>query len=97
MAWYRVLTPRFASTPDEGHINPYIPGNDRHGNKRSYTLYVVKEGLGFAFSDHENVVVIPRDIENVSLMVRVYRPDYGQNDKGGVSLPVVEALKENGS
>ncbi|MCG8672949.1 MAG: hypothetical protein MI867_26380 [Pseudomonadales bacterium] len=83
--------------PDQDHINPYVPGNFRHSDNRSYTLYVVKEGSDFVTPKDANVVEIPSHIENVALMVRVYRPDRGINDQGGVALPTVEALKADGS
>ena len=87
----------YQMTPNEGHVNPYVPGNYRHAEKRSYTLYVVKQGVEVDLSEHANVVVIPEHIDDVSLMVRVYRPDQGRNDQGGVALPMVEALKADGT
>lgn len=77
--------------PDAGSVNPYDIGQDRSAANRDYTLWLVKEGVTVP-AGAANVIILPPDIETLSLFTRVYRPDRGMDDLGGVSLPVIEAL-----
>jgi len=78
--------------PDVNHINPFDPDECRGAEDRSYTLYVVKEGVTVP-PDARNVMVLPADAEILKLVTRVYRPDQGYDSLGGVALPLIEALK----
>ncbi|MFZ5564561.1 MAG: hypothetical protein ACOZBW_10955 [Thermodesulfobacteriota bacterium] len=82
--------------PDDGSINPFYPGENRDAGNRSYTLWLVKEGAeppkGAA-----NIFFIPEGVETLSLFLRVYRPDKGFDNLGGVGLPGIEALKSDKS
>ena len=78
--------------PDEGSVNPYRVGVDRDASNRSFTIWVVKEGIA-APAGSNNVIEIPANIENVCLMTRAYRADEGLDSYGGTTPPAIEALK----
>ncbi len=68
--------------PDEGSVNPYLPNTprtdiDEHGNPidRNYTVNVVQEGS--PDQDKSNTMVIPSDVKNVVILLRIYLPDDG--------------------
>lgn len=79
--------------PDPGSINPFKVGADRNAENRSYTLWLVKDGV--PPPDEANSMIIPSDVEILVLGMRVYRPDGGADALGNVSLPRVEFLKED--
>jgi len=79
--------------PDPGSINPFKVGVDRNAKNRSYTLWLVKDGV--SPPNEANSMIIPPDVEILVLGMRVYRPDRGADPLGNVSLPKVEFLKED--
>ncbi|MDY6831591.1 MAG: hypothetical protein SWC96_07055, partial [Thermodesulfobacteriota bacterium] len=81
---------------DDGSINPFYPGANRDAGNRSYTLWLVKEGTAPP-EGAANVFFIPEGVETLSLFLRVYRPDKGFDNLGGVGLPGIEALKSDGN
>jgi len=81
---------------DPGHTNPFDPALSRDATNRSYTLYLVKEGVAPPMGAI-NVLKLPTDVETLGLFTRVFRPDCGYNSLGGVALPRIEALKTDGS
>lgn len=78
--------------PDEGSVNPYLPGVDRHAPNRSFSLWIVpwdSQRVG-----QPNTLVSTPDTEYPTFMLRVYRPDAGFED-GGVPLPTIEAFDDD--
>lgn len=82
--------------PDEGVVNPFRIGVNRQASNRSYTLWLIKEGTPFP-DEAVNVLTYPPDIEKITLMTRVYRPDEGKDSLGGVPHPELQAVKLDGS
>ncbi|MDJ0867730.1 MAG: hypothetical protein QNK03_16620 [Myxococcota bacterium] len=88
-------------TPDPGSINPYQVGEDRSADNRSFTVWVVTEGVQ-APAGASNVIVVPAELESVGVMTRVYRVDRdfafenapcsGPETYGGCP-PQIESLK----
>ncbi len=68
--------------PDKNSVNPYLPNTprtdvDEEGNPiyRNYTINVVQEGS--PDEDAPNTMVIPSDVENLVILLRIYLPDDG--------------------
>jgi hypothetical protein len=66
--------------PDDGSVNPYLANTprtefDEAGNpiNRRYTVNVVQEGSPNA--DAVNTMVIPEDVNNLVILLRIYLPD----------------------
>jgi hypothetical protein len=81
---------------DPGHTNPFDPALSRDATNRSFTLYLVKDGVTPP-RGAINVIMLPPDVEALGFFTRVFRPDRGYNSLGGVDLPRIEALKADGS
>ncbi|MDI6741760.1 MAG: hypothetical protein QMD11_03385 [Smithella sp.] len=81
---------------DPGHTNPFDPALSRDAIHRSFTLYLVKDGVTPP-RGAINVMLLPPDVETLGFFTRVFRPDRGYNSLGGVDLPRIEALKADGS
>ena len=87
--------------PDSGSANPYDMVSDRNIENRSYTVWLIKAGIEMPsdIANAGNVMICPEKddlgnaIEKFAFMIRVYRPDEGLDSLGGVSLPMVEAVK----
>ena len=87
--------------PDSGSANPYDMLSGRNIENRSYTVWLIKEGIEMPsdIANAGNVMICPEKddlgnaIEKFAFMIRVYRPDEGLDSLGGVSLPMVEAVK----
>jgi len=79
--------------PDPGNINPFKIGADRNAEKRSYTIWISKDGV--TPPNENNSITIPPDVEILILGMRIYRPDKGTNTLGDVPLPKIEFLKED--
>jgi hypothetical protein len=84
----------FLITPNEGVVNPFIPGNARDKAERGYALKLlpadVVAGESLAERDKTrqgNTLLVPTDSELVQIMMRIYVPDKGLTVKGGVELP----------
>ena len=87
--------------PDEGSVNPYIYGNDRHAKNRSYTMYL-EPGMGPDDpADRPANTLYHGDPSNPLfghfLCTRLYVPDEGTEPFGGTELPEVILERENGS
>ena len=81
-----------AIAPDPGSSNPFLPGADRYAVPRNYTVTVV--------FGQKPVTPAPNTLYTTNqdgskkgaafqLAYRVYRPDKGKDDRGGVPLPSV--------
>lgn len=87
--------PDLSITPDEGSLNPFIPGVDRETTRRSYTVWAVSHGSHVAFPGNTIQMPAPKAQNGkqlVELWYRVYSPDRGKGPLGGVSLPIVTAV-----
>ena len=63
-------------------------------DQRDYTLWLVKGNVPPP-EGAVNVMRLPGDNEWMAVIVRIYRPDQGVNDLGGVPLPTIEALRQD--
>lgn len=88
--------------PKKGSLNPYKEdvtraAFDSDGNPiaRDYELYVVQQGSPFENDPKINTLVIPGDVENLAILMRVYLPDKGKRAPlGEAGLPVVTAYND---
>jgi hypothetical protein len=75
-----------------GSSNPYLPGADRYAVPRNYTVTVVF-GQKPATPPPNTLYTTNADGSktgsNFRLAYRVYRPDKGKDDRGGVPLPQI--------
>lgn len=78
--------------PDAGSINPYLPGVNRQSTNRAYTAWLVPADS--VRVGQPNTLVISADSDIATLMLRVYRADYGR-DNGGVPLPAIQAVDDD--
>jgi hypothetical protein len=79
--------------PDSGSNNPYQLGVPRDTHEREYTVWVVPDGSDT--SGYSNFITFPRDVEKLSIFLRVYLPDQNLEGQphylsGGVELPTIE-------
>jgi len=87
--------------PDADNQNPFLADasvNRTQIINRNYTVYLVKQSrTPFMISfdeNNENIMIFPdQDLDMLTIMTRVYRPDDGRDLLGGVSLPTVEAFQ----
>jgi hypothetical protein len=79
--------------PDPGSRNPYLLAVPRDASDRDYTITVVPEGSDTA--GYPNVITFPKEVERLSVFLRVYLPDHDLEDdplylSGGVPLPAID-------
>src|SRR5581483_6803597 len=81
-----------AIAPDPGSTNPFLPGADRYATPRNYTVTVVF-GQKPTTPAPNTLYTTNQDGSKkgaaFQLTYRVYRPDVGKNDRGGVPLPKI--------
>lgn len=81
--------------PDSGASNPYLTGADRTATERSYTLTLSQEPE--ASNPEQNTLYGSGYQQNKSVIIyRVYVPDSGLTEQGGVELPSVELNMSDG-
>jgi len=78
--------------PMPGSANPFVIGADRDTPERDYEVYLVQESSSHV--GEANTLVIPSEIENPSLFIRVYVPDNPESPSGDVGLPKIRAFDE---
>jgi hypothetical protein len=81
-------------TPDPGSSNPFLPGADRTVAERSYTAFIE---IGPAPAQPAPNTLYTGDSRGGTFLYRVYVPDAGQDQKGGVPLPRVTLESADGS
>jgi hypothetical protein len=87
--------------PDRGATNPFVVGNRRDRAERDYTVRVVPDPAPAKRSNRaRNTVYLgdegqPR--HNASMVLRIYLPDRGRNQFGGVPLPEVAVRLPDGT
>lgn len=81
--------------PNQGVTNPFIVGNNRLNKERGFKAELVLGDLPAA--PKENTLYAPKtDSNEVALIYRVYVPNKGFNEKGGVNFPRYKVQLANG-
>ena len=87
--------------PDKGATNPYLVGHRRDRAKRGYTVKVVPDPVPRRDRNRaRNTVYLGDEGQpryNASMVLRVYLPDKGRNQFGGVPLPEVAVRLPDGT
>jgi hypothetical protein len=87
--------------PDRGATNPFIVGNRRDRTKRDYTVKVVPDPAPARDRNRaRNTVYLGDEGKprfNASMVLRIYLPDRGRNQFGGVPLPEVALRLPDGT
>lgn len=83
--------------PDEGSVNPFIPGNPRLAEKRDYTLRIVAKDAPARREDREPNAIYAGAQGLLQMCLRVYLPDPGRDATGDVGLPRYEGLAADGT
>jgi hypothetical protein len=87
--------------PDRGATNPFLVGNRRDLAERGYTVKVVPDPVPKRDRNRaRNTVYLGdegRPRYNASMVLRVYLPDKGRNQFGGVPLPEVAVRLPDGT
>ena len=97
--------PDYIILPNEHSINPFIEGASRQNYKRSYTVEILNlspevrktEGSKIKLETKKNSLNAPKyGRGQQSIIYRIYVPDKGKTESGGVSLPQVLLVMNNG-
>src|SRR5688500_644509 len=80
--------------PDPGSSNPFLPGADRTVTQRSYTAFIE---VGPRPAQPAPNTLYTGDSRGGTFLYRVYVPDAGRDEKGGVPLPKVTLESAGGS
>jgi hypothetical protein len=87
--------------PDRGATNPFVVGNRRDRAERGYTVKVVPDPVPQHRRNRaRNTVYLGDEGQsrfNASMVLRVYLPDRGRNQFGGVPLPEVAVRLPDGT
>lgn len=81
--------------PNQGGINPFVQGNIRNSEFRSYQVSVLQGDAPDVVADNTLYDSVNAGEQTV-LLYRVYVPNAGQDLKGGVNLPTVELTLQSG-
>jgi hypothetical protein len=79
--------------PDPGSSNPFVPGADRTVTQRSYTAFIE---VGSRPAQPAPNTLYTGDSQGGTFLYRVYVPDSGRDQKGGVPLPRVTLESADG-
>jgi len=80
--------------PEPGSSNPFLPGADRTVTERSYTAFIE---VGPRPAQPAPNTLYTGDSRGGTFLYRVYVPDAGRDQKGGVPLPSVTLESADGS
>jgi hypothetical protein len=89
--------------PDHGSVNPYVPGANRNTEHRNYTVYIVNGKVPASGRAPNTIYTSTTDGSNseptglAQIGYRIYLPDIGQDDTGGVGLPTITSVSSSGS
>ena len=78
--------------PDAGSVNPFLPGADRTGANRRYTAFVDFGPVPAARARntlYTGTGQTPAPNTTGTFILRIYVPDKGRDETGGVGLPTV--------
>lgn len=85
--------PDLAIVPDHGSVNPFLAGADRRARHRRYSVRVL-QGARPAHAPRNSLWTGSQDGQrrgsSFLVALRIYEPDRGLDDTGGVPLPTVE-------
>jgi hypothetical protein len=84
--------------PDPDNVNPFVrhPRLQKFDDQaRSYTVWIIPEGS--SKEGQPNTMIMPKGVNQISLFIRIYIPNKGQNKSGGVRLPAIEAYTLDGA
>jgi hypothetical protein len=78
--------------PDTGSSNPFLPGAQRVGQRRDFTVAVQARPMQAGVRVDEatrpaNTLFVPTDAPTYQVWLRVYAADEGRGPLGGVALP----------
>jgi hypothetical protein len=81
-----------AITPDAGSVNPFLPGAQRQGSQRAFSISVQSRAMQSGVridpaTRQPNTLYVPTDEPTYQVWMRVYAPDAGRGALGGVALP----------
>jgi hypothetical protein len=84
--------------PDPGSSNPFLPGADRNVVNRSYTIHIVS-GKPPASGGAPNTIYTTNSSgqSGSGFAYRIYSPDNGTGQFGGVPAPVISVVLSNGT
>lgn len=83
--------------PDEGSVNPFVPGASRLGEQRDYTVYILGKEAPTRSEDREPNTLYAGTQGLLQIAYRVYLPDVGMDGSGGVGLPAYDAELADGT
>jgi hypothetical protein len=90
--------------PDAGSTNPYLVGADRTAANRSYTLKVVdarapaqQRPPNTLYNENADGSRSSSTAGGAGVALRIYQPDSGRDDTGGVGLPTITTVNADGS
>lgn len=78
-----------AIEPDPGSVNPFRTGVDHAATNRNYTVWIAPANTLHASAI--NVLPVSPGLRYLTLMLRLYAPETGQDSLGGVPLPILTA------
>ncbi|HEY8544405.1 MAG TPA: hypothetical protein VIL36_05125 [Acidimicrobiales bacterium] len=89
--------------PDPGSVNPFRSGASRTATDRRYTVRVVNERVPAAgpapntlYTENADGSRSTRATREARLTLRVYTPDAGTDEAGGVPLPLITVVLPSG-
>jgi hypothetical protein len=83
--------------PDEGSVNPFVPGTDRSSETRDYTLRIANIDPPEDPADRATNTLYAGAGNKIQVVYRVYQPDQGYLGDGGVGLPAYTATLADGT
>ena len=83
--------------PDDGSVNPFVPGALRLGEMRDYTLRIVAEDAPARKEDREPNTLYAGRAGRLQMVYRVYLPDVKRDGSGDVGLPRYEVELGDGT
>jgi len=82
--------------PDRGSVNVSLPGKDRNGKKRSWTVRVIGSSTP-AKPAGNTLYAAPSSEAYQDILYRVYVSDKGRSRSGGVPIPTPELTLSDGT
>jgi len=83
--------------PNEGSVNPYVPGAPRLLDARDYTLRIVTEDSPARREDRKRNTLYAGNDGYIMMVYRVYLPDVNRDGSGDVGLPKYEVELADGT
>jgi hypothetical protein len=83
--------------PDEGSVNPFVPGADRSVEDRDYTIRIANVEKPDDTADREPNTMYAGVGAEIQVVYRVYQPDQGYLGDAGVGLPAYSATLVDGT